>query len=228
MSKPAYLSLWLDAPLMSWGFSSRFQRRTTALHPTRSGILGMICAAVGVDKGSDAERKLLARMESVGMTLLTVRRQKADGQELLKIRRLEDFHTVLNTRSAENKIKKDAVITHRQYLMDARFGVILAGDGATLTEVSAGLQNPRWGVWFGRKNCIPAAPVVINGVVPCREDAVAALERVANRSVAGAALIEEVESFADGTDTLMDVPVNFKTREFKSRRIRQVPETTGD
>ena len=33
MSDTAYLALLLDAPLQSWGFSSRFQRRTTELHP---------------------------------------------------------------------------------------------------------------------------------------------------------------------------------------------------
>jgi len=50
-----YLALMLDAPLQSWGFASRFQRRTTGLHPTKSGIAGLLCAALGVAKGSDAD-----------------------------------------------------------------------------------------------------------------------------------------------------------------------------
>ena len=49
---PGYLALLLDGPLQSWGFSSRFQRRTTGLHPTKSGVIGMICAAMGLAKGS--------------------------------------------------------------------------------------------------------------------------------------------------------------------------------
>jgi len=36
----------LDAPLQSWGFASRFQRRTTGLHPTKSGVVGLLCAAL--------------------------------------------------------------------------------------------------------------------------------------------------------------------------------------
>ena len=72
MSDDACLALMLDAPLMSWGFSSRFQRRTTALHPTRSGIIGMICAALGVDKGSAGEAAWLARLEAVRLVVLTL------------------------------------------------------------------------------------------------------------------------------------------------------------
>ena len=59
MSSNAYLALLLDAPLQSWGFASRFQRRTTGLHPTKSGVIGLICAAMGIGKGTDAERETL-------------------------------------------------------------------------------------------------------------------------------------------------------------------------
>ena len=54
----AYLALLLDAPLQSWGFASRFQRRTTGLHPTKSGVIGLICAAMGLAKGSAEEPTL--------------------------------------------------------------------------------------------------------------------------------------------------------------------------
>ena len=47
MSDTAYLALLLDAPLQSWGFASRFQRRTTGLHPTKSGVIGLICCRDG-------------------------------------------------------------------------------------------------------------------------------------------------------------------------------------
>lgn len=227
MSDPHWLALLLDAPLQSWGHSSRFQRRNTALHPTRSGVTGIICAALGLDKGSAGEAALLTQMETVKMTVFTIRRRNGGSGEALNIRRLEDFHTVTGTRSADNKPKKDAVLTHRQYLCDAKFGVILAGPRETLATIAAGLRNPRWGIWFGRKNCIPAAPLLIADLLATQEDAVAALEKTAGTTLAGSARIEEVASFADGTDTLMDAPVNFGTREFKPRRIAQTPETAG-
>ena len=51
------------------------------------------------------------------------------------------------------------MVTRRQYLLDARFGVILAGDRLVLERAAAALEDPVWGVWFGRKSCIPAEPV---------------------------------------------------------------------
>ena len=58
-AETAYLALLLDGPLQSWGFASRFQRRTTGLHPTKSGVLGLICAAMGLAKGSREEQRTL-------------------------------------------------------------------------------------------------------------------------------------------------------------------------
>ena len=216
----AILVTLLDGPMQSWGHASRFQRRTTALHPTRSGIFGMLCAALGVEKGSEAEKQWLARLApeaGVRLTVLTLPRQPEGCREPLAIRRLEDFHTVKGTRNAENKPKNDAVITHRQYLLDARFGVLLHGPREVLDEVAAALRNPRWGIWCGRKACIPAAPV-LQGVVATEGEALTLLGET-GRGMQEFVTVVEADSFAEGTDTLMDSPVNFKTREFKPRRI---------
>jgi CRISPR system Cascade subunit CasD len=227
MSEQAFLALMLDAPFQSWGFSSRFQRRTTALHPTRSGIIGMICAALGVDKGSASEVDWLKRLESVSLTVLAISRQPEGCRDPLDIRRMEDFHTVLGTRRASGAISKDAVISHRQYLLDAKYGVILTGSQATLEPVHVALDNPRWGVWFGRKNCIPAAPICRGGMKETLAEAMTELG-LAGKDLTQFASVTEVASFGDGTDTLMDVPVNFKTREFKPRRIIQQPMTVKE
>jgi len=64
MSETAYLALLLDGPLQSWGFASRFQRRTTGLHPTKSGVIGLITAAMGLAKGSAGELVMLPELRS--------------------------------------------------------------------------------------------------------------------------------------------------------------------
>jgi len=213
------LVLLLDGPLQSWGHSSRFQRRTTALHPTRSGITGMLCAALGLEKGSDEERQWLSRLAPplTDVTVLAIPRQPDGRHDPLPVRRLEDYHTVTGTRSAENKPKKDAVITHRQYLLDARFGVLLHGARGMLVELDAALRDPKWGIWLGRKSCIPAA-IVTRGVVESEREALEAFG-LSGRDVGQFATVREADTFAEGTDTIMDVPVNFKTREFAPRRI---------
>jgi len=46
MSNP-YLLLWFEAPLQSWGSDSKFGRRDTQTFPTKSGVLGLVCSALG-------------------------------------------------------------------------------------------------------------------------------------------------------------------------------------
>jgi len=227
MSDTAYLALLLDAPLQSWGFSSRFQRRTTGLHPTKSAVIGLICAALGLGKGSDEERAMLPELAKLKMTTIVIPRDGIGAETVLPVLRLEDYHTVLDTRRASGKRNEDAVVTRRQYLLDACFGVILAGDRPVLERVAAALEDPVWGVWFGRKSCIPAAPVY-RGRFETEAQAQNAL--MGNRSIEELTTVSEVSSFADGTDSISDQPVSFgdgtssgpDKRQFAARRIKLV------
>jgi len=232
MSTDAHLAMMLDAPMQSWGFESRFQRRTTGLHPTKSGVIGLICAAIGLDKGSEQEREQLPNLANLRMTSITIPRgsdNRWTGEtEYLPLRRIEDFHTVLKTRRASGKMNDDAVITHRQYLLDARFGVILGGERVLLESVSAALQDPVWGVWFGRKNCIPAEPIH-RGLFSSESEAQRVL--VGNRAIEEFTTVTEVERFEEGTDSLSDQPISFgdgtssgpDKRRFTVRRISVKP-----
>src|SRR5271166_6549630 len=119
MSETAYLAMLLDAPLQSWGFASRFQRRNTGLHPTKSGVVGLICAAMGLAKGPPEGSVTLANLANLKMTSVVVPRPlpRADAAEL-PVRRLVDYHTALDTRRASGALSKDAVVTRREYLLD--------------------------------------------------------------------------------------------------------------
>lgn len=163
MSPDVCLALLLDGPMQSWGYASRFDRRTTALYPTRSGVLGLISAAMGIDKHSHNEGEQLARLNPLRMTTLTLGRRDQRGASV-PMRRLEDYHTVTGIRRASGKVDEGAtVLTYRHYLLDARFGVLLEGPAGLLEEIAAALRNPKWGIWFGRKSCVPARPVLAAG-----------------------------------------------------------------
>lgn len=160
MSSNACIALLLDGPMQSWGHASRFERRTTTLHPTRSGVFGLIAAAMGINKHDLNEADQLARLQPLRVTTVTLPRRNRRGKELL-IRRLEDYHTVTGIRRASGKVDDEATVqTYRHYLLDARFGVLLEGPAGLLEEMAAALRNPKWGVWFGRKSCLPACPVL--------------------------------------------------------------------
>ncbi len=228
MSDTAYVALLLDGPLQSWGFASRFQRRTTALHPTKSGIVGLIAAAMGLAKGSVEERAMLQQLATLRMSSIAIPREAPGSDEPPPVTRLDDYHTVLNTRRASGVPSKDAVVTHRQYLLDARFGIILTGDRLVLERAATALQNPIWGVWFGRKSCIPAEPI-FRGLFNTELEA--QRELIANKSVDDFTTVTEVTEFAEGTDSISDQPLSFGDgsssgpigRRFAVRRIALKP-----
>lgn len=215
-SDKSFLALRLEGPLQSWGFDSLYNRRNTGLMPTKSAIAGICCAALGLSRGSDGEQKLLASFVKTKMTAIAIPRNGVKGE--FPVRRLQDYHTVQNTKTAEGK-NKDCHITHRQYLADASFGVLLEGDASLLKMIAAALENPAWGVWLGRKSCIPTAPVLA-GLRSNREEALTLL--IGNRALESFTRHEEVENFADGKDSLPDMPVSFASerRSFSPRRVK--------
>lgn len=170
------LAFYIDAPLQSWGVSSKFQYRETNRFPTKSAIIGLIAAALGIDKHQANEGEQLRPVAKLKMTV--VRLHKSNTQAA----RLTDFHTVgagykpisgsdktswqamMCNHKASGGIKKtnglpDGVITHRSYLTDARFVVFLEGDAEQLNPIQSALLDPVWGIWFGRKACLPATPL---------------------------------------------------------------------
>ncbi len=246
-----YLALMLDAPLQSWGFASRFQRRTTGSHPTKSGVVGLLCAALGLAKGSDEEREWLPRLAALRMTVVTIPRTKSEirnpkSEAELPIRHLEDFHTVgagydpdrewqSMSRSAAGKTLKNPVVSHRRYLLDSRFGALLAGgDAEVLVRTADAVRNPVWGVWFGRKCCIPARPVFAGGpfneFADCWRAILTAAGLAEDLPWDRFTRVVEVAEFAAGTDTFNDQPQSFGTgdssgpegRKFVPRRVRIV------
>jgi len=143
---------------------------------------------------------------------------------------LQDYHTVQNTRRASGSINNDCVLTHRQYLTDAAFGVILEGDANVLTEIAAALADPKWGIWLGRKSCIPTAALLAgfmgnwDNVLPLlkenRDDVLRLL--IGEKPLESFTRQEEVDNFAEGRDSLPDTPVSFASerRLFSPRRVR--------
>ena len=219
MSDRAYLALYFDAPLQSWGFASKFDRRTTLAHPTRSGVIGLLCAASGVDRAdTEGLRRLDGELEIDVYTF-------AQGG------RLTDYHTVGGGYDKENNPQKicrkagdgkpgSTLQTYREYLEDARFGAVVSGGAERINTLATHVQNPIWGIWLGRKACVPAAHVFA-GVHADRDEAVAALGAAAG-GIPATRIVREAATFEDGTDSLMDRPLDFNpdSRRFAPRRIR--------
>lgn len=211
MSNNSCLTLLLDGPMQSWGFSSRFQRRATARYPTKSAVIGILAAAMGIDKYALSEAVHIAHLSQLKMTAVVLPKQNVHYDKEIEPRIIEDYHTVMGTSTADRK-ESDPVQTYRQYLLDARFGVMLVGDSSVLARAADAIQNPCWGVWFGRKCCIPAAPLFVSLLSDSTASWKILLERVGMKPdlpLESFMHIEEVDEFAEGVDTISDQPITF-------------------
>lgn len=234
MSADACLALLLDAPMQSWGHASRFERRTTALHPTRSGVFGLLAAALGIDKHSEGEAAQLTRFAALHVTTVTLPRLDRDNRRTeLPIVRLEDYHTVTGIRRASGKIEEDATVqTYRHYLLDARFGVLIEGNSKLLAELAEALRDPLWGVWFGRKCCVPAAPLLAAGPAQFTEAWPVLLRRAGYAGDEVLAHFDHVRECAanePGADQIDDAPLGYGRpigERHAPRWIRRIARTT--
>ncbi|MGB3999157.1 MAG: type I-E CRISPR-associated protein Cas5/CasD [Desulfomonilia bacterium] len=225
-----YLALSFEGPIQSWGFDSQYNRRNTGLMPTKSAIAGMCCAALGYSRGSREEHVFLEKFGAIKMIAIAIPRKV--GKKDLKVQRMQDFHTVQNTKRASGSLNADCVLTNRQYLTDASFGVLLEGNADFLREIASALADPKWGIWLGRKTCIPSAPVLaglkdnfdnLTGLVEeKRKDALTLL--IGDKPLEYFTYQEEAEAFIDGIDTINDTPVSFASEQrlFSPRRVRTV------
>ena len=236
-----YLLMWLEAPLQSWGADSKFGRRDTMPFPTKSGILGLICCALGA---SGEQRDLLKRFENSQMTALSFSRTRENKDaSRLKISReplLCDFQMVGSGYSEENpwqslmiprtNIGSKAVgggtkMTYRYYLQDAHFAVILELSQELAFQVAEALQNPVFDIYLGRKDCVPT-DFIFRGCFTSFDETLNAIYEIANEKN----LIEDFKVL-DGeypelgdVYTLNDVPIQFgKVKKYRDRRITVIP-----
>lgn len=141
----------LEGVLQSWGEHSKWDYRDTADFPSKSGVIGLLGCALGLERED-------TRLGEISHSLhMSVRADRAG--ELLT-----DFQTVsaevLYSASGKPRGGGNTFITHRNYLQDASFLVGLTGDVKLLEELQNALQNPKWSIYLGRKSCVPAVPVI--------------------------------------------------------------------
>jgi CRISPR system Cascade subunit CasD len=164
------LAFYIDAPMLSWGASSKYQFRETEAFPTKSAIVGILAAAIGVDKHSDDEADQLTPLSALRLIVARVPK-RSRGRDLDSVR-LTDFHTIGGGYDKAASLREKmsiprkasgapfgTVITRRTYLTETTFVAILEGGSDQLETVKAALENPLWGIWFGRKTCLPATPL---------------------------------------------------------------------
>lgn len=142
----ATLLLRLSGFMQSWGTTSRFDERDSQLEPSKSGVLGLICAALGRDRAEPVDD--LARLR-MGV--------RVDREGVL----MRDYQTATGVMIATGKPDlKRTVVSPRYYLADAAFLVGLEGaDRDLLARIQDALRHPVWPLCLGRKSFPPGESV---------------------------------------------------------------------
>ncbi|MFG2948347.1 type I-E CRISPR-associated protein Cas5/CasD [Streptomyces adustus] len=212
------LVLRLAGPLQSWGASSRFVRRTTESAPTKSGVIGLLAAAAGLERGNDQALTPLAALR------FGVRIDQPGT-------RIRDFHTAHHAVSG-----KSMPLTERFYLADAVFVAALEGEHTLLTQSHAALQNPVYAPFLGRRSCPPAEQLELGLYEDAELESVlaqvpwqaSAWYRRQHRHQAEKGLTvlrEAAPAEHTGADTLRDQPLSF-TPAHRRHALRTVVTTT--
>lgn len=202
------LLLQLIGPMQSWGVQSRFGVRDTGLEPSKSGVIGLLCAALGRPRTAPVDDLVRLRM---GV------RVDREGQIA------KDFHTALGVYRANGQVNASgAEISNRYYLMNAAFLVGLEGDLPTLETLQAALRSPVWSLYLGSKAFVPAAPVWLPDGLRKGEGLEEALRRypwLCGDAAQRPTRLRVVLDDDQGEQVRPDVPVSFAERRFTSRRV---------
>lgn len=225
----AFLILRLDGPMQAWGTHTFEDFRPSNPFPTRSALLGLVGACLGLDRRDVAALNRLAD----GLTFAVradheAPRPDGDSAATKPAVKLPDFHTVLDARKVDGSVNKNPVVSRREYLYDAAFTVALGlrpGSDYRLEQIAEALNRPYFTPSLGRRSCPIARPLLEGHGHVEAEDALGAL-----------GLIEPQGGpvYAEGTQggrelALRDVPSYGRIRRFGTRRLGYHPgQRPGD
>ncbi|MBI3978201.1 MAG: type I-E CRISPR-associated protein Cas5/CasD [Chloroflexi bacterium] len=215
------LLLRLAGPLQSWGTQSRFRVRDTGLEPSKSGVIGLLCAALG--------RPRHAAVDDLAALRMGVR---VDREGVLSV----DYHTAGGTHGVGQSYGVAIVggkntrpsESWRYYLAGADFLVGFEGDRDLLQRLDRALREPVWPLFLGRKAFVPGEPVRLPDESPLgpglRDGAL--LDELSRYPwpTWGDSSAERLRFVFDadrerGGDVRRDVPVSFAERGFATRYV---------
>ena len=194
------LLLRLAGPMQSWGTDSKFDVRRTQREPSKSGVIGLVAAALGVSR---QDRQALATLACLRFGV------RVDREGTL----LRDYHTA----HGKTCKKEEAVyITNRYYLADAVFVAGLESeDGALLERMGEALVSPAFPLYLGRRSCPPTGRIFL-GISP------KPLEEALRENAPDSASWLVLDAKAGESGGLQrDVPLSFNPnrREYGFRRV---------
>lgn len=203
-----YLILKLQGAMQAWGTHTYEDYRPTNIFPTRSGIVGMLGACLGIEREDVQAKQTLSRN-----LVMAVRADELPG---LTPQIITDYHTILEARKVDGRPRKDAILSSREYLCDAVYTIALTivNSETGLSELTQAVKKPYFTPVLGRKSCPLYRPLYEADIEA--ESLFSALAKVSphlgtvysEEPMAGASVVE-----------IRDVPLPSQVREFGKRKV---------
>ncbi len=208
---PHTLLVPLAGPMQAWGSRSRFDDRDTHAEPTKSGVLGLVCAALG--------RPRTEPLHDLNALRFGVR---ADAPG----RAATDYQTAQRVIKASGA-GTTTVTSQRHFIADARFLCGLEGDDlALLTAIEDALRDPVWPLSLGRRSFPLSLPPFLRGGSLRRdrtlEEALEqepCLARPPRWQTPPFESLRLVLETPEGATVQQDTPEDFAARRFGLRRL---------
>lgn len=156
-----FLIVRLSGPMQAWGQPTFEGIRPTARFPTRSGLLGLLGACLGIRRNDKIALQHLA--DSVRFAVRCDNHRLGDNE--IPTVKLTDYHTVQDAREDYHGLKSHQTIqTWREYLCDAHFTLAIwctANSAYTLETLTAAVQKPHFTPYLGRRSCPLTHPLYV-------------------------------------------------------------------
>jgi len=213
----AVLYMRIAGAMQSWGTQSRFTHRDTGLEPSKSGVIGLLCAALGKPRHEGENSGLPSLKELAGLKIGI----RVDQQGRME----RDYHTAQNVAKAGSGIK-ECEPSDRFYLADATFLVVLQGGDNLLKQIQEALEKPVWQLCLGRKSFLPDPPVYLKdgfrSDINDLEEALSTYPLLCRRRPSHQdKLRTEIEvNFGLGEQVKHDQPLSFSERLFGLRHVK--------
>jgi CRISPR system Cascade subunit CasD len=208
-----YLILRLTGPMQAWGQPTFEGTRPSAAFPTRSGLLGLLGACLGIRR--DNREGLQKLSDSVRFAVRCD--QVTEEGSPIKVVKITDYHTVQDARASYTGLKSHETIqTWREYLCDASFTVAVWTVGSTeltLDQLAAVVKCPIFTPYLGRRSCPLTRPLYVTQLRA--GSAKNALDQQLPST--GVIYSEAAESSGDGRFRVRDEPIISLPRQFAAR-----------
>ena len=213
-----YMILNLQGPMQAWGEHTFEGKRPSGTFPTRSALLGLLGACLGIRRNEPHRMQQLADSVAFAVRKEVRFRTKRNGRKLsLPIIKVTDYHTVQDAREDCAGLKShDTIQTWREYLFDAAYTVaVWSTERATLplADLEQAVKTPHFTPYLGRRSCPLSRPLFEAKLYAA--DALAALRAVPSE---GGTIYSE-EQGETRTIRMRDVPLERQPRQFASRNV---------